>query len=578
MSALITNTVVGGGLPTFRLFVKYPRPLVSEQDEAELRGLFEACAQVTRFTTRLGAWRNCIVTFSSTGEAKRARNALQNTQFQGQPLDMQFALPTRRVVVRGLPRGVSFALVAEVFQLHRKIVIEHDDTWRGNEDIALCFDRVDDATAFVANNVARDVAFEGQTLSFDFGKEDTNDSGGVGGGVGRGGASGVGRGGSRDGTRDGHQNEKRGANGNNIGMGKRHDNYDGDGARPVRKMHTNYRNDRDRQGGRSFSEDFDRRNVASSRSRSRSRSPTPERKRGRSSSQSKKIDSPELDVGGDRGNVSLGQGQKKSNNVNQGSWSPSRSYDEDFEDVLGYKGPPKELLDHISPAVGVVVNSVESNAVGAPSNIELQMLPNQVPQTEVEGAMEIEEKQVPQTVVENDQVVMEIDENPAQIVDENGEEHHHQDANQPCVECVRLLGELKGHVSEHHSNGPNEVQKAVIKTWFECHYVRKEDANIVGDDAGEIPVAVSRMTLLGEINAFLDSMGWPKWKTQSALYKDWFLREVMGLSDNDIRKGRHWSLFYKDGFAPGGNGDYARNRQQRMEEMFAKIRTYMNIE
>jgi hypothetical protein len=115
------------------------------QDEAELRGLFEACAQVTRFTTRLGTWKNSIVTFSSTGEAKKARITLQNTQFQDQPLDMQFAVPSRRVVVRGLPRGVSFDSVAEAFQLHQsssRVVIEHDDTWRGNEDLALLFERV----------------------------------------------------------------------------------------------------------------------------------------------------------------------------------------------------------------------------------------------------------------------------------------------------------------------------------------------------------------------------------------------------------------------------------------------------
>jgi hypothetical protein len=248
--------------------------------------------------------------------------------------------------------------------------------------------------------------------------------------------------------------------------------------------------------------------------------------------------------------------------------------------ILMYKGPPKALLDHISPTVGVVksgavsaaVSGVESNDVIVASNV---VLPSQAVQGEqVPMEIEIVEKQV----VENDQVVMEIGENHEQIVDDNGEEHHHQDANQPCMECVRLLGELKGHVSEHHSNGPNEVQKAVIRTWFECHYARKGDANNVGDDAGEIPVAVSRMTLLGEINAFLESMGWPTWKTQSALYKDWFLREIMGLSDNDIRKGRHWSLFYKDGFAPGGNGDGARNRQQRMAEMIAKLRTYMQFE
>lgn len=93
-----------------------------------------------------------------------------------------------------------------------------------------------------------------------------------------------------------------------------------------------------------------------------------------------------------------------------------------------------------------------------------------------------------------------------------------------------------------------------------------------------IPVAVSRKTLLGEINAFLASMQWPTWKTQSAMYKDWFLREVMGLSDDDIRKGRNWSLHYRDGFAPGGHGDNARNQQQRFDALVRELRKYMQIE
>jgi hypothetical protein len=61
------------------------------------------------------------------------------------------------------------------------------------------------------------------------------------------------------------------------------------------------------------------------------------------------------------------------------------------------------------------------------------------------------------------------------------------------------------------------------------------------------------------------------------MYKDWFLREVMNLSDDDIRKGRNWSLFQKDGFAPGGNVDDARHKEQRMAEMVAKLRQYMNL-
>ncbi len=95
---------------------------------------------------------------------------------------------------------------------------------------------------------------------------------------------------------------------------------------------------------------------------------------------------------------------------------------------------------------------------------------------------------------------------------------------------------------------------------------------------GENPVAVTRMTLLGENNTFLSSMGWSAWKTQSVLYKDWFLREVMALTDDDIRKGRNWSLHYRDGFAPGGHVENARTQRQRMDEMMVMMRKYMGVD
>ena len=115
-------------------------------------------------------------------------------------------------------------------------------------------------------------------------------------------------------------------------------------------------------------------------------------------------------------------------------------------------------------------------------------------------------------------------------------------------------------------------QKAVILAWFECHYTKKEDGGV-----GEIPVYVSRSTILNEVNALLSSMGWQKWKAQSTLYRDWFLREVMGLDDDDIRKGRNWSLYRKDGFAPGGNSKNARTQQQRMDELIVGLKKYMGL-
>ena len=142
-------------------------------------------------------------------------------------------------------------------------------------------------------------------------------------------------------------------------------------------------------------------------------------------------------------------------------------------------------------------------------------------------------------------------------IQEEGKEQEQQQQQKQCVsctECLRLVGEMKHHVEANHAASHVEVQKVVLRAWVECHYSRQPHA---GDAQGVIPSAVPRTMLLGELNAFLISMGWTKLKTRSALYKEWFLREVMALSDEDIRKGRNWSLYYRDGFAPGGSVDNA---------------------
>jgi hypothetical protein len=159
----------------------------------------------------------------------------------------------------------------------------------------------------------------------------------------------------------------------------------------------------------------------------------------------------------------------------------------------------------------------------------------------------------------------------AVVAHREGEEEEDAEEDGPCGDCNRLLHDLKNHVDQGHADSHAVVLKAMVKAWFEAHYSR-EGLN----GAGEIASAVTRTTLLAEVNSFLAHMGWPKWKTQSPLYKDWFLREVMALSDDDIRKGRNWSLFHKDGFAPGGNVENARNKEHRMAEMVAKLRQYMN--
>jgi hypothetical protein len=78
-------------LPTFRLFVMHTKPLTSQKEQDDLRDLFETQAPVTWFMTKRGSWKNSLVTFASTSEVSRARNALQNVQFRGIPLRIEFA-------------------------------------------------------------------------------------------------------------------------------------------------------------------------------------------------------------------------------------------------------------------------------------------------------------------------------------------------------------------------------------------------------------------------------------------------------------------------------------------------------
>ena len=43
----------------------------------------------------------------------------------------------------------------------------------------------------------------------------------------------------------------------------------------------------------------------------------------------------------------------------------------------------------------------------------------------------------------------------------------------------------------------------------------------------------------------------------------------------NIRKGRGWSLHYRDRFAPGGKVEDARDQQQRMNQAVERLRGYM---
>jgi hypothetical protein len=164
-------------LPTFRLFVMHTKPLASEMEQDDLRDLFEALAPVTWFMTKRGSWKNSLITFASTADASRARNALQNVQFRGIPLRIEFARPTTRVLVRGLPRGTPVSVLRSAFP--SALNVEHDNTWRGGDDFALVFERVRDAEAVVARGTASSTSsatavpmkVDGHEVSFDFGND-----------------------------------------------------------------------------------------------------------------------------------------------------------------------------------------------------------------------------------------------------------------------------------------------------------------------------------------------------------------------------------------------------------------------
>jgi hypothetical protein len=431
-------------LATFRLFVQHGRPLESAQEERDLRQLFEKFGRVTSVSTRRGEWRNSQVTFSSTSEAVKAKEALDKTKLNGMTLVIFFTKPTRRVLVRGLPSRVSFTDLKR--ELRGAIQVEND----GENDVAITFDNISDAQAATGR------AYQGRTLSFDFGNERA-------------------------------RQEERGR--------RRHSSPPRRRSREViRKRSPSPRTEYKRRSRTPSVRPLRKR----SRSRSRSRSKSPPAKK------------PLLFSSSSSSASERRRRSKKKESVEK--------KDVDKEDQK--KDDEKEVQEERRVVAGMV-EPVIAQEVG----------------------------------------------------EEHAEEKAQEEEDGPCRDCVRLLVDLKDHVDQSHAGNHAVVQKATIKAWFEAHYSR-EGPNA---GAGEIASAVTRTTLLAEVNAFLAHMDWPKWKTQSPLYKDWFLREVMALSDDDIRKGRNWSLFHKNGFAPGGNVNNARNKEQRMAEVVAKLRQYMNI-
>jgi len=72
---------------------------------------------------------------------------------------------------------------------------------------------------------------------------------------------------------------------------------------------------------------------------------------------------------------------------------------------------------------------------------------------------------------------------------------------------------MRNHMRQDHANAPESVQKAAVRSWFECKYSREPLAG-----AGSMLYKLNRTTLLGEINVFVLAMGWPKWSSQTLPY------------------------------------------------------------
>ena len=86
--------------------VKHGQPLVSLQEEKELKALFEKHGKVNSLVTKK-EWRNSLVTFGYTQHAAAAKEALDGSHFLNERLKIQFTRVTKRVLVRGLLASFS---------------------------------------------------------------------------------------------------------------------------------------------------------------------------------------------------------------------------------------------------------------------------------------------------------------------------------------------------------------------------------------------------------------------------------------------------------------------------------------
>jgi hypothetical protein len=135
----------------------------------------------------------------------------------------------------------------------------------------------------------------------------------------------------------------------------------------------------------------------------------------------------------------------------------------------------------------------------------------------------------------------------------------------PCRDCVRLLVDLKGHVGEHHAESHVVVQKATIKAWFEAQIIMALVKLLLQCLVQPFLVKSIRCSCIwvgpnGRLSLRCTRIGFfvKSWRFQMTIFE----KEETGL------------CFIKMVLLlEVGN---ARNKDQRMAKMVAKLRQYLN--
>lgn len=97
--------------------------------------------------------------------------------------------------------------------------------------------------------------------------------------------------------------------------------------------------------------------------------------------------------------------------------------------------------------------------------------------------------------------------------------------NLTCQMCESFIR----HLRHEHAHKEVEMLKKIVEAWF---YGTFDPASEHNPDA----LLIRPTDLLEQdINPFLRSIGAPEWTPRTALYSDWFLRELNGFGDDEVR-------------------------------------------